>query len=245
MDQTKSLLDVATLVAWNHRIDARVGTSDLGGYVDVDLRLFQRLHLSGGLRADGLLVGVDDRLAAAVPVHRSAFGAVISPRASAALELFSWLEPVLSYGEGFRSLEPLHLPDGDTHPYTKVRSIEAGIRSKLDDERYRLSVALFETRVGDELVLDAEGKNLKTAPASVRPGFGAVTASPPIGWRDRYRSVNRQRSRIPGPARVASSRRCRRYSFEPTSAFARRWRRVGARAVDGRRVSSTYIAGGM
>ena len=244
VDQTKSLLDVASLVAWDRRIDARVGTSDLGGYLDVDLRLFQRLRLSGGLRADGLLVQVDDHLVA--PVHRSAFGAVVSPRASAALELSSWLEPVLSYGEGFRSLEPLHLADGDSHPYSKVRSVEAGIRSKLDDERYRLSVAWFETRVGDELVLDAEQGGLETAPASVRRGLvGAITGKPADGLAGSMSLTwNRATFRDPAPGESRFVPEVPSVLFRTDLGIRRAMVRVGARAVDGHLgIGSTYIAG--
>ncbi|HEY2509974.1 MAG TPA: TonB-dependent receptor plug domain-containing protein, partial [Polyangiaceae bacterium] len=46
-NQTKSLLQPDTLTVWDRRIDAALDTFDAGAYVDLDLRLWKRLHLSG------------------------------------------------------------------------------------------------------------------------------------------------------------------------------------------------------
>ena len=51
-DQTKSLLDPNnSLQAWDRRIDAGLDTLDAGAYLDLDLRLFKRLHVSAAVRA--------------------------------------------------------------------------------------------------------------------------------------------------------------------------------------------------
>jgi len=114
-DQTKSLLNPTTLVAWDRRLDAGIDTLDAGAYLDVDVRLWKRLRISGGVRADLLAVGVDDRLGYDVPpssrssaipdAHRGAQGVALSPRVTAEYDVTREIAVVGSYGEGFRSLD--------------------------------------------------------------------------------------------------------------------------------------------
>src|SRR5262249_30733500 len=113
-DQTKSLLDPDTLSAWDRRLDAGLDTLDTGAYLGVDLRAFQRLRLSGGVRADFLAVSVNDRLGYDVPsraqtgevpgANRSTQGLAVSPRATLEYDFVRELGVAVSYGEGFRSL---------------------------------------------------------------------------------------------------------------------------------------------
>jgi len=210
-DQTKSLLQPTDLAVWDRRVDARLRTTDLGGYIDLDLRLWSRLRVSGGLRADGLLVSMDDALANQAPAgtppntlagaRSTAFGVAISPRASAGLELTPWLQPMASYGEGFRSLDPRALREGGSHPYSKVRSVEVGVRSKLDDDRYQLSLALFQTWLSNELVFDSETGGLETQGASTRRGIVAGAIAKPAEWLlgAFSLSLNRAEYRTPTP----------------------------------------------
>jgi hypothetical protein len=88
----------------------------------------------------------------------------------------------LSYGEGFRSLAAERLTDGSSHPYSRVRSLEAGFRVSAPDDRYTARLALFETRVANELVFEATSGGLETQSASVRRGLVASLLARPLEW---------------------------------------------------------------
>lgn len=177
--QSKYLLVPSTLEPWDRRIDARLGTLDLGGYVDVDLKLFRRLRISGGPRADLLSQSIRDVLTSR---DRSATGVVAGPRVSVEYTVAPWISPVLSYGEGFRSLAAERLADGSTHPYSKVRSVEGGVHMTLLDRRYDATLALFNTWVENELVFEAESGGLETQRASTRKGLVASIVAKPRPW---------------------------------------------------------------
>jgi hypothetical protein len=188
-DQTKSLIDPNTLQVWDRRIDAGLDTLDVGSFVDLDLRLFKKLHIAGGPRADLLLVSIDDRLAGLVPAGstpsvlagaavRGVEGIAAGPRITASYELTREIAPAVSYGEGFRSLDVDNLKEGAS-PYSKIRSVEAGFRAHTRDDRYVTTLALFETWVANELVFEAAAGGLETENASVRRGMvGSVMARP-------------------------------------------------------------------
>ena len=89
---------------------------------------------------------------------------------------------MVSYGQGFRSLDAQHLRDGESSPYSKVSSAEAGLRAHLHDDRYVATLAFFETRVGNELVFDPVAGGLVTQGASVRRGLVASVISRPLPW---------------------------------------------------------------
>jgi iron complex outermembrane recepter protein len=191
-DQTKSLLDPAALFAWDRRIDAGLDTLDAGAYLDVDVRLFKRLRVSGGPRADFLVEGVNDRLANVVPAGTAPAGALpgarrnleavaAGPRVTAEYAITPSIAPVLSYGEGFRSLDEDRLVEGAS-PYSKVRSFEAGMRAGVLGDRYTTSVAFFETRVGNELVFEAEAGGLETEQESIRRGVVGSFVAKPFEW---------------------------------------------------------------
>jgi hypothetical protein len=186
--QTKGLLDPSNLVPWDRRTDFRLSTLDAGGYVDMDARLFKRLRLSGGIRADALAVSIEDRLANFTPTgtgqvlagaQRDAVGIAVGPRATLEYQLSPEIAPSISYGEGFRSLDAGHLPDGATQPFSRVRSAEAGMRAQLLGDRFTSTLAAFETRIGNEIVFEATSGGLTTQRASTRRGVvGSVVARP-------------------------------------------------------------------
>jgi hypothetical protein len=186
--QAKSLLDPSNLDPWDRRADVRLSTLDAGGYVDLDARFFKRLRLSGGIRADALAVSIDDRLANFAPTgtgqvlagsQRDAFGIAVGPRATLEYQLSPQIAPSVSYGEGFRSLDAAHLPDGATQPFSKVRSFEVGLRAQALGDRFTTTLAGFETRVGNEIVFEATSGGLTTQRASTRRGVvGSVLARP-------------------------------------------------------------------
>lgn len=177
--QSKVLLVPSTLEPWDRRIDARLDTLDVGGYVDLDLKLLRHLRLSGGPRIDLLSQSILD-----VPTdrRRRATGIAAGPRISAEYTVARWISPVVSYGEGFRSLAAERLADGSTHPYSKVRSVEGGVHVTLLDRRYDATLAVFNTWVENELVFEAESGGLETQRASTRKGLVASIVAKPLPW---------------------------------------------------------------
>ncbi len=186
-DQAKSLVEPSNLETWDRRLDDGLQTLDVGAYVDFDVRLFKRLRISGGPRADWLGVSVDDRLAPGAPgntpgADRHVAGVAAGPRVTAEYDAAEELSPVVSYGEGFRSLDAAHLTEGDSAPYSKVRSLEGGLRSQLLKGRYVATASLFETWVGNELVFEPEAGGLETQKASTRSGFVGSLLARPNDW---------------------------------------------------------------
>jgi hypothetical protein len=138
------------------------------------------------------MVGINDHLANLVPAGpaapnalpgavRDVEGIAAGPRLTAAYEIAPWITPVVSYGEGFRSLDAQPLQEGST-PYSKIRSVEAGIRAQTPKERYVASLAAFETWVGNELVFEAAAGGLETESASTRRGFVGSVVAKPVDW---------------------------------------------------------------
>jgi len=87
-----------------------------------------------------------------------------------------------SYGEGFRSLDAAHVRDGDRTPYSRVRSAEVGLRAEEPRKRFRSTLALFETHVGNELVFVAESGGFETEGASRRRGVTGSFLVRPAPW---------------------------------------------------------------
>jgi hypothetical protein len=190
--QSKSLLVPETLERWDRRLDVSLRTLDVGAYVDLDFRLWKRLRISGGPRVDALSVGVDDKLANVVPVgfppptvprpeERNASGVSVGPRISAELAVDDLLSVIGSYGEGYRSLDATRMKDGAT-PYSKVRSVEGGLRAHDARRRYSTTLAVFQTWVGNELVFVAEEGGLETQNSSTRRGIVGSFIARPLRW---------------------------------------------------------------
>ncbi len=177
-DQSRSLLDPTTLQTWDRRIDAALTTIDTGAYVDLDLRLWKRLRISGGPRADLLAVSIDDHLANA---SRNVSGVAAGPRVSASYMIAPELSPVVSYGEGFRSLDVQRLQEGAS-PYSKVRSIEAGLHAQTRSGSFSSTLAVFDTWVANELVFEAVAGGLQTENASTRRGIVSSLVARPTPW---------------------------------------------------------------
>jgi hypothetical protein len=185
-DQSRSLLDPSTTV-WDRRLSTALQTIDVGAYVDLDVRIARKLRISGGPRADWLGVTADDRLAPAATGQasgsiRHAAGVAAGPRVTVEYDAAEELAPVVSYGEGFRSLDAAHLSEGASAPYSKVRSIEGGFRSQVLKGRYVASASIFQTWVGNELVFEPEAGGPETQNASSRSGFVGSLLAKPFDW---------------------------------------------------------------
>jgi outer membrane receptor protein involved in Fe transport len=214
-DQAKSLLNPTNppavvpgraLQAWDRRIDDSLNTLDVAAYVDLDWRIWKQLRVSGGLRADLLAVSVDDHLQNVVPAMtapsaalpgsvRAVQGVAAGPRVTVAYNVTPEITPVVSYGEGFRSLDASSagastlsavtaqpvLNEGAT-PYSKVRSVEGGFRAQALKERYVATLSVFETWVANEVVFEATSGGLTTEGASTRRGVVGSFVAKPFEW---------------------------------------------------------------
>lgn len=176
--QAKTLLRGDNLQTWDRRLDVGLQTLDAGAWIDFDVRLWKKLRLAAGPRVDFLAIGIDDHLANGT---RSTSDVSVGPRATLSYDAWPEFQPVISYGEGFRSLNPDRLRDGD-QPYSKVRSGEIGVRSSILHDRFVATAAAFEAYVENELVFEAEAGGLETEKASVRRGVVTSLLARPFPW---------------------------------------------------------------
>jgi hypothetical protein len=205
-DQTKNLVNPANLDPWDYRESYGLSTVDLAGYLDLDVRLGKKLRLSGGARADFLDVSVENRLAGVVaPIPGGALrGSVMNvasvapgPRVTAAYEVLPELTPVVSAGEGFRSLDAVSLtlcnaatvvqsaqlpPCVPGRPYSQVTSFEAGIRSVVAKGRFTTTLTAFQTNVANELVFSVYTGGFETEGPSTRRGIVGSFLARPTSW---------------------------------------------------------------
>ena len=175
----KNLLDPNSLERWDRRMRSEVTSLDLGAYFDAEIWLWKRFRVAGGPRIDLLARSIDDQLgfgegefaSTRKPGRRAAAGVAVGPRFSLDYAFTPELSLAAAYGEGFRSLDPARIREGNSKPFTRVRSVEVGLRAKDRTGALRSSVALFQTWVGNELVFVAEEGGLETQNASIRRGL--------------------------------------------------------------------------
>lgn len=160
-------------------VAAEVRALNSAGYLDAELRPLAALRLRGGLRADALSYMTEDQGGQSQGQTRSALGAQLSKRATVEVRLLPGLHLLASYGEGFRSPQARSLGDGETTPFTRVTSYEAGLR--LDrGERVRASLAAFLTELSDDLVFDPATARNELVPSTRRMGAAAQLLSQPL-----------------------------------------------------------------
>jgi iron complex outermembrane recepter protein len=170
VDQTQNLLDASVRgQSWDRRVDASILGVDLGGYGDLDVHVGEAVRVRVGMRADALSYDVNDRLGNFTPLsraqdqseegyRRSAFGLALGPRASADFDLISSLTLHAAYGEGYRSPQARLLEDGESAPFTKVRSVDLGLRFVPVDYAH-FSLSAYQTDLSDDVAFDAaEGR---------------------------------------------------------------------------------------
>lgn len=188
-EQQQNLLAPPDNQTWDRRIDATIRGTDLGAYLDVDLRAWKRLKFAGGVRADVLFYDVDDRLANNDPsfrrvsyvpgYRRTALGVAAGPRASLEWAVLPWLTPVISYGVGYRSPQARLLAEGERAPYTTVTSYEAGVRLATEGDKLVASVAAYRTVLSDDLVFDPGDNTLARIGPTSRRGVAAYVVARP------------------------------------------------------------------
>jgi iron complex outermembrane recepter protein len=208
--QSKDLVNPADLDPWDYRESYGLNTTDLAGYVDLDARFWKKLRISGGVRADFLDVVINNNLAGvAPPIPTGALqgsvtnvaGVAPGPRSTIAYEALPELTPVISAGEGFRSLDAGSLtlcnaptikltgvpssaqaPCSPGSPYSQVTSFEAGFRSDVARGRFITTLTAFQTDVANELVFEVASGGLETETASTRRGIVGSFVARPTAW---------------------------------------------------------------
>lgn len=180
IDQSQKRLALADNRVTADEVDATVRAHDVAGYLDLALHPLSRLTLRGGVRADGLGYSARDDGAAAAGQARASQGFHVGKKATADVALAPWLHALASYGEGFRSPQARSLAEGETTPFTSVRSYETGLR--LGASGVAASLAAFQTSLSDDLVFDqATGRN-ERVPATRRRGAAADVVVTPRPW---------------------------------------------------------------
>lgn len=180
-------------------VDARLRAMDAAGWVDLAVSPISRIKVRAGLRVDGLAYNVQDntpttdaragsnpnafarqlRPASAGGQVRTAMGSHYGPRVTIDGSIAAGLHALLSYGEGFRSPQARSLGDGEKAPFTKVQSMEAGLRYA--GPRITGSVAAFYTTLNQDLVFDAATTRNESVPGSQRLGLAmeyVITETP-------------------------------------------------------------------
>ncbi|HYQ16700.1 MAG TPA: TonB-dependent receptor, partial [Polyangiaceae bacterium] len=112
---------------------------------------------------------------------RSALGAQLSKRGTLDVVLIPGLNAVASYGEGFRSPQARSMSDGETTPFTRVVSYEAGLRFR-DRKRLQSSLAVYRTQLSDDLVFDQSTARNELVPGTTRTGLSANLVAEPNDW---------------------------------------------------------------
>ncbi|MEZ4405079.1 MAG: TonB-dependent receptor [Polyangiales bacterium] len=139
-------------------VDADVNATDVGVFVDLELRPLPRVTVRGGLRIDGLAYQIDDRSTIRVDRmdvprgRRDAQGFAIGPRATVEVDLGRGFTVSAAYGKGFRSPQALSLGQGESAPFATVHSGEVGGRFR--HRRVEATLAAFVTHVDRDLVFE-------------------------------------------------------------------------------------------
>lgn len=205
-NQGKNLVNPANFNPWDYRARYGLSSLDVAGYVDLDVRLWKNLRVSGGVRADFLDVSIDNKLSGILPPvpdgslrgsKMSVAGVAPSPRVTVAYEALPAFVPVISVGLGFRSLSAVSLtlcnaavvaqnrqlpPCEIGSPYSQVTSFEAGFRSVLGQGRFTTTLTAFQTDVANELVFAVDSGGFETQRASTRRGLVGSVLARPTSW---------------------------------------------------------------
>lgn len=162
-------------------IEADVRATNIAGYLDASLHPLRRVTLRGGLRLDGLSYLTEDRGGESAGQARSALGAQLSKRGTLDVVALPGLRVLASYGEGFRSPQARSLGEGEPTPFTRVVSYEGGVRYA-DAKRLRATLAVFHTRLSDDLVFDESTGRNELTPSTQRTGLSANLVAASIPW---------------------------------------------------------------
>lgn len=193
VEQAQNLIDASVRnQTWDQRVDAGIKAMDVGLWGDLDWLFSHYVRARLGMRGDLLVYDVNDRLGNFAPeirpddafivgFRRSAVGFAFGPRASVEALPVPWLSLKAAYGEGYRSPQARTLEDGESAPFTKVRSGDVGATFQWQ-RRLKLTVAGFFTHLSDDVAFEAREGRLERVGASRRLGVTAYAESRPLSW---------------------------------------------------------------
>jgi hypothetical protein len=155
------------------RVDADIGATGIGGYVDAAIYPIPRVVIRGGTRLDSLAYSVADHTGNQ-GIERTSQGLHVGNKVTVDYAAGGGVHLLASYGEGFRSPEAEGLVEGQRIPFATIQSGEAGVRVKRDE--WRASLVGFASWLGQDLVFDATSLSSAPAPSSSRIGGSAALA---------------------------------------------------------------------
>lgn len=165
-------------------VDAKIQGTNIGGYLDLSLHPLRRLAVRGGVRGDILSYSTQDQVPTATgdsAQKRSAQGTHLGKKLTLDYALIPSIHALASYGEGFRSPQARSLAEGEKTPFTEVTSYETGLRF---DQGQRLtgSIAVFHTRLSQDLAFDQATARNEVVPGTRRTGAAAEMTVRPTPW---------------------------------------------------------------
>jgi TonB family protein len=200
-----------------YKTDAHLDSvlGDVGLYADADLKALSWIRLRGGLRSEVLSYNVTNLCAIKDVAHPSAstnnascltqedFGghaegnqqsstatAVVLPRASAILGPFDGFSISGSYGQGFRSIDPIYITQDVKTPFASIAAYEGGVSYawSLRDMTLVARSIFFQTHVDKDLIFDqVAGRNVLGVGTTRTGWVGAMRLAGP--WFDEAANV--------------------------------------------------------
>jgi TonB family protein len=208
--QQQNLVAAPQNQTWDQRIDADVVQADIGMWVDLDWDFTKYLNLTGGVRADALFFDVNDALGNFVPTsepasyipgyRRTAAGVFAGPRLALTGKPTEHIDIIGAYGDGFRSPQAITLVDGQLAPFTRVRSLDLGLRARVgDDEQLKLTLSGYRTWLDQDVIFEASEGGLQNIGPTSRTGFVFYAVTQPLSWLYGAFSVTYVHAVLEGP----------------------------------------------
>nr|BAL57067.1 TonB-dependent receptor [uncultured delta proteobacterium] len=191
-------------------IDADVRATNVGLYLDATARLTPRWIVRTGVRFDTMAYDVDQNVFRTVdrqvhPVHRTAIGVHMGPKATVEFDVGHGLVVLASHGAGFRSPEALTLADGERAPFTSVTGQELGVRYTLPSAQGRAvrlvaSLAGYHTHVEQDLLFDPVAGRVVPIGSTRRVGGVLWVRTQWLSWIDVNASLTYTRATVEADA---------------------------------------------
>lgn len=208
--QQQSLIEAPLNQTWDERVDANIVQGDIGLWIDLDWDFTKYLNFKGGVRADVLFFDVDDELGNFVPdfrpenyipgYRRTSAGVVAGPRLALTGKPIEQLDIIAAYGEGFRSPQARTLVDGEIAPFSKVRSLDVGLRSRIGkSDELELTLTGYRTWLTQDVFFEASEGRLENIGPTSRTGFVFYATTKPLPWLVGAVSVTYVHAVLEGP----------------------------------------------
>jgi TonB family protein len=208
--QQQNLIQAPSNQTWDRRVDADIVQADIGLWVDLDWDFSKYFNVKGGVRADLLFFDINDNLGNFVPdfrpqtfipgFRRTAAGIVAGPRLALTGKPTEWFDIIGAYGEGFRSPQARTLVDGEIAPFSKVRSLDVGVRFRLfPEEQLNLTLTGYRTWLDNDVFFEAAEGRLENIGPTSRTGFVFYAVTQPLPWLVGSLSVTYVRAVLEGP----------------------------------------------